>query len=132
MTLTSDDAWRMITASQDKARELGILISTAIVDAEGRLCAFARMDGAGWGSIEVAQAKAFTAALFRRDGTDVQQIPAATVASLSNIFGRGLIASASITPLLDGDQLIAGIGCSGASDDQDAECAHAARRAYQA
>ena len=45
MPLTSEAARRMISASQEKARELGVAVSTAIVDAEGRLFAFERMEG---------------------------------------------------------------------------------------
>jgi uncharacterized protein GlcG (DUF336 family) len=70
MALTGDAAQRMVLASHTKAHQLGVTISTAIVDADGRLIAFARMDGAHWISIEVSQAKAFTAALLRRDGDE--------------------------------------------------------------
>jgi uncharacterized protein GlcG (DUF336 family) len=38
MPLTSEAAQRMISTSQEKARELGIHISTAIVDAGSALC----------------------------------------------------------------------------------------------
>ena len=48
MPLTSEAVRRMISASQEKARELGVAVSTAIVDAEGRLFAFERMEGSRW------------------------------------------------------------------------------------
>jgi glc operon protein GlcG len=130
MPLTSEIAQRMISASHDKARELGVAVSTAILDAEGRLFAFGRMEGTHWLSIEVCQAKAFTGALLRRDGTDLQGMAPDTVAALAAIHGRGLMTMASVTTLREGDRLIAGIGCSGATDDQDGECARAARDAY--
>jgi uncharacterized protein GlcG (DUF336 family) len=130
MPLTAEIAQRMISASQVKARELGIEISTAIVDADGRLFAFARMNEASWLSVDVSQAKAFTGALLRRDGPDLQQMPPATLAALSAIQGRGLIALGSVTTVREGNRVIAGIGCSGGTDDQDGECAHAARDAY--
>jgi uncharacterized protein GlcG (DUF336 family) len=59
MSLTHEIAQRMIGASQAEARELGLGVSTAIVDADGRLFAFGRMDGTHWLSIDAAQAKAF-------------------------------------------------------------------------
>jgi uncharacterized protein GlcG (DUF336 family) len=130
MPLTAETAQRMIRASQDKARELGVAVSTAIVDAEGRLFAFARMDGAPWISVEVSQAKAFTAALLRRDGPDLQQMPPATVSALSGLHGRHLMPMGSVTTVPDGGQVVAGVGCSGATDEQDGQCAHAARDAY--
>ncbi|HLG66371.1 MAG TPA: heme-binding protein [Acidimicrobiales bacterium] len=130
MPLTSELAQVMIAASQDTARALGIAISTAIVDADGRLFAFARMDGAHWLSIDVSQAKAFTGALLRRDGPELQQVPAATIAALSTLQGRGLMPLGSVTTVREGDRLVASIGCSGGTDEQDAQCAHAARDAF--
>jgi uncharacterized protein GlcG (DUF336 family) len=130
MPLTAEAAQRMIRASQDRAREIGVAVSTAIVDADGRLFAFARMDGAPWISIEVSQAKAFTGALLRRDGPDLQQMQPATLSALSAGRGSGLMPMGSVTTLRENDVVIAAIGCSGATDDQDGECAHAARDAY--
>jgi uncharacterized protein GlcG (DUF336 family) len=121
----------MIQASQEKAREIGVAVSTAIVDADGRLYAFARMEGAHWISIEVSQAKAYTAALLRRDGPDIQQMAPAMFTALANLQSRGLMPAGSVTTLRENDVVIAGIGCSGATDEQDGECAHAARDAYQ-
>jgi len=132
MPLTQEAAQRMIRASQEKAREIGVAVSTAIVDAEGRLFAFQRMDGAPWISIEVSQAKAFTGALLRRDGPDIQQMAPGMFNALSAIQGRGLMPAGSVTTLREDGVVIAGIGCSGATDEQDGECAHAARDAYSA
>jgi glc operon protein GlcG len=136
MPLTHEIAGRMIRASQEKARALGVAISTAIVDAEGRLFAFGRMDGTHWLSIDVAQAKAFTGVLLRQDGTALRQVPDATIAALSVMQARAVLPMGSVTVLRDGsDQVIAGIGCSGigspgATDEQDGECARAARDAH--
>jgi glc operon protein GlcG len=130
MPLTAETAQRMIRASQDKARELGVAVSTAIVDADGRLFAFGRMDQAHWISVEVSQAKAFTGALLRRDGPDLRQMPPATVAALSGLHGRSLMPMGSVTVVRDGDHVVAGVGCSGATDEQDGQCARAARDAY--
>jgi uncharacterized protein GlcG (DUF336 family) len=130
MPLTAEIAQRMIQASQDKARELGVAVSTAIVDADGRLFAFGRMEQAHWISIEVSQAKAFTGALLRRDGQDLQDMPPAMLAALSGLHGRSLMPLGSVTTVHDGGRVIAGVGCSGATDEQDGQCAHAARDAY--
>ncbi len=130
MPLTNEAARRMISASQAKARELGVLVSTAIVDAEGRLFAFERMEGSRWISVEVSQAKAFTGALLGRDGPELAQMAPATLAGLAAMHHRALMPMGSVTTLREGTTLIAGIGCSGATDEQDGECAHAARDAY--
>lgn len=130
MPLTAEAAQRMILASQAKAREIGVAVCTAIVDDNGRLFAFGRMDGAPWLSIEVSQSKAFTGVLLRRDGPDLQQMQPNMLAALSAVQGRGLLPMGSVTTLRENDVVIAGIGCSGATDEQDGECAHAARDAY--
>ena len=130
MPLTTDAAQQMILASQEKARQLGVAVSTAIVDSDGRLYAFGRMDGAHWISIEVSQAKAYSAALLRRDGPDLQQMAPATLSALSMLQGRAVMPMGSVTVLREGDAVIGGIGCSGATDEQDGECAHAARDAF--
>lgn len=130
MPLTNEAVRRMISASQDKARELGVAVSTAIVDDEGRLFAFERMEGSRWISVEVAQAKAYTGALLGRDGPDLAQMAPGMLASLAAMHHHAVLPAGSVTTLHEGSKLVAGIGCSGATDEQDGECAHAARDAY--
>ncbi|WP_459712414.1 GlcG/HbpS family heme-binding protein [Paraburkholderia sp. 2C] len=136
MSLDHESAMRMIGASHRRAHELGMAVSTAIVDPDGRLLAFGRMDGTHWLSIDAAQAKAFTGALLRQEGPALQQIPPAMISALSLMQGRAVLPMGSVTVLRDeNNQLLAGIGCSGigsagATDDQDGECARAARDAY--
>lgn len=132
MPLTPDVAQQMVRASQEQARELGVAVSTAIVDAEGRLYAFGRMEGAHWISVEVSQAKAFTGALLRRDGPELHQMQPGVLSALSGLHGRPVMAMGSVTTLRENGAVIAGIGCSGATDEQDGACAHAARDAYEA
>ncbi len=136
MSLTHEIAQRMIGASHEKARELGMAVSTAIVDAEGRLFAFGRMDGKHWLSIDAAQAKAFTGAALGQDGAALQHVPAALISAVSLMQARAVLPMGSVTVLRDeNNRLIAGIGCSGigsagATDEQDGECARAARDAH--
>ena len=130
MPLTNEAVRRMISASQDKARELGVAVSTAIVDDEGRLFAFERMEGSRWISVEVAQAKAYTGALLGRDGPDLAQMAPGMLASLAAMHQHAVMPAGSVTTLREGNRLVAGIGCSGATDERDGECAHAARDAY--
>jgi glc operon protein GlcG len=133
MFLTHEIAQRMISASQEKARELGMAVSTAIVDADGRLFAFGRMDGTHWLSIDTAQAKAFTGAALRQDGAALQHVPAALISAVSLTQARAVLPMGSVTVLRDeNERVIAGIGCSGigsrgATDEQDGKCARAAR-----
>jgi glc operon protein GlcG len=102
MALTIEAARRMIMASQAKARELGVAVSTAIVDAEGRLFAFERMEGSRWISVEVSQAKAYTGALLGRDGPNLAQMTPASLAALSAMHHHALMPNGSVTTLREG------------------------------
>jgi uncharacterized protein GlcG (DUF336 family) len=130
MPLKAESAQKMINASHAKARELGIAVSTAIVASDGTLFAFGRMEGARLLSINVSQAKAYTGALLQRDGPELLKLPPTLVSNLSIVQGRGLMPMESVTTLRDADDVVAAIGCSGGTDEQDAQCAHAAREVY--
>ena len=63
-SISTEAARRLIAAAEAKAAELGKPFVTAIVDDEGVLKAFSRMDGAPLLSVQVAQDKAYTAVGF--------------------------------------------------------------------
>lgn len=63
-TLSLDDAERIIKAGLAKAQDIGSPSNIAVADAGGNLVAFARMDGAWLGSINIAINKAFTSRAF--------------------------------------------------------------------
>ncbi len=50
MSLTLDEANRILAGALAKARELNIKVSAAVCDAGGRLIALQRMDNAIWAS----------------------------------------------------------------------------------
>src|ERR1700733_9393482 len=58
MSISLNQANRVLRATVKKAEELNIKVSAAVVDAGGRLVAFQRMDGAIWGSAYGRQGKA--------------------------------------------------------------------------
>ena len=63
-SITIEAAQRMIAAAEAKAREMNIPMCIAVVDSDGTLKAFSRMDGAALLSVQIAQDKAFTAISF--------------------------------------------------------------------
>src|SRR3712207_5920840 len=63
--LTLELARRLIDAAEAEAREQGLALAFAVVDAGGHVVAVARMDDADWITPEVALGKAWTAAAFR-------------------------------------------------------------------
>ena len=132
MSLSYEKALELIAASHEHARGLGISVATAIVDVDGRLIAFGRMEGVHWVSIEVAQSKAYTGSLLRMEGSGLQAMDRSILAQLGIMHGKAVVPLASVTLLRDeARHVVASIGCSGGTDDEDGECARAARAAFK-
>jgi uncharacterized protein GlcG (DUF336 family) len=95
-------------------------LAIAVVDPNGDLVYFYKMDGTQIGSTQVSVGKARTSARFRRATQvffDQMQTPAgAYVPTLDPT----LIASPGGIPLVENGRLIGAIGCSGAMGSQDA------------
>jgi Uncharacterized protein, possibly involved in utilization of glycolate and propanediol len=62
--MTLERAKQVIDAAAKKAQDIGQPMNIAVADAGGNLVAFARMDGAWLGSIDIAMNKAFTSRAF--------------------------------------------------------------------
>jgi uncharacterized protein GlcG (DUF336 family) len=62
--ITLEDARRIVSAAEEKAREMGQPMDIAVLDGGRNLKSFARMDGAWLGSIEIAIDKAYTSTSF--------------------------------------------------------------------
>jgi uncharacterized protein GlcG (DUF336 family) len=63
-SITTEAAQRLIAAAEAKARDMGKPMSIAVVDGDGTLKAFHRMDGAPLLSVGISQDKAYTAISF--------------------------------------------------------------------
>src|ERR1700679_2236502 len=72
-SITLEDARRVIAAAEKKAAEIGQPMNIAVADEGGNLVAFARMDGAWLGSIDIAINKAFTSRAFDISTKDLSQ-----------------------------------------------------------
>lgn len=112
------------------ARELGIRINVAVCDAAGTLMAFRRMHGAFLHSIDIAIDKAYTAASFGFPTAQWASILAADEALRIGIVQRPrLVVFGGGLPIHHEGRCIGGIGVSGGSAEQDADCALAGLRA---
>jgi uncharacterized protein GlcG (DUF336 family) len=123
-----DEADAMIAAAVAAAGAIGIRISVAVVDRGGRLKRFARMDGAEVAGTTLAQHKAFSA-LANSCSTDELSRDARPGGSLYGIASSGAgeftIVGGGDVVAYDGD-ILAGVGVSGGTAEQDGECAQAA------
>ena len=130
--ITSQMAQTAIAAGLARAAELGVQANIAVLDAGAHLKAFMRMDGAVLGSIDIAQGKARTAALFGVTSEAVWDYckPGAPAPGLERSNG-GLMTFPGGVPLTSADgALIGAVGVSGGSPEQDADIARAAAAAF--
>jgi uncharacterized protein GlcG (DUF336 family) len=63
-TVTLSAGQAVLEAARTKATQIGVPMNIAVVNEGGNLVAFARMDDAWLGSIDIAQNKAYTARAF--------------------------------------------------------------------
>jgi glc operon protein GlcG len=124
--ISMDRAQGLVQAAVAEAKKRNWAMNVAVVDINGDLVAFARMDGAQLASIKISEHKARTAARYRRPTVAfenaVQKFGFNYILTLDDV-----IASRGGIPLVEGGKIIGAIGCSGGTGSQDeATCAAAA------
>lgn len=124
MALTLAEANRMVQGAVAKADELGVKLSIAVCDAGGSLLAFNRMEGASAVSATVAQGKAAASAGFGRASGGLQADSPVIQSIIAAMGGRMLAAQGAVPVNKDGE-LVGAIGGSGATAQQDEDCAQA-------
>ena len=128
MSISMKTAELVIKGAIEKAAQIGVPVNVAVLDQAGHLKAFARMDDALLGSIEIAIKKARSAALF---GLNTEALfeyckPGGPSFGLENTNG-GLIVFGGGIPLRNrSGNVIGAVGISGGSVQQDLTVAEAA------
>jgi uncharacterized protein GlcG (DUF336 family) len=122
-----DMAQKAITAASAEAKKHNWKMSITVVDPSGNLVAHMTMDGTQYASIEISQAKARTAALFRRQTSVFQNgvNTGGTPSTLSLLALTHGAASEGGFPIVIDGKLIGAIGASGGISTQDAATAKA-------
>lgn len=120
-------AERMITAGKQKADEIGIAAAIAVVDADGTLKAFGRMDGAALLPVRIAQQKAWTAISFGMSTKDWWDMVSNDPPLLHGIVHQeDVIVFPGGIPVTQAGEMIGGVGVSGGHYTKDHEIAVAA------
>jgi uncharacterized protein GlcG (DUF336 family) len=114
-----DRAKQVMAAAEAEAKKRNWKMNIAIVDTNGDLVHFSRMEGAQIASGTIAQGKARTAARFRRESRLFYNAYE-TGHSYVGTLDPTLVASPGGFPLVENGKLIGAIGCSGGTGDQDA------------
>lgn len=130
--VTYDAAAIVVARGLERATELGANIGISVVDANGYLVAFARMDGAPARVEEGASGKArFAASLGRSTGDFIE-----TRLKHDEVLWRAMSTSTDVFivpggfPLLHGGRPVGGVGVSGSKHEIDAQVAEAAASTY--
>jgi uncharacterized protein GlcG (DUF336 family) len=127
-TLTLALAEQFLEAAKAEAVKQGWAMSFAVVDATGRQVALIRMDGARWMTTRVAQAKAFTAATFRRPSAAVEELAEQRpdlFQSLTQLIDEPMLLAGGGLPIIVEGTLLGGVGASGGTEAEDIDCAQA-------
>src|SRR5436190_2681130 len=117
--VTLDTAKKLIAAVEAEAAKHRWKMNIAVVDTNGDLVHFSRMEGAQIASVGISQGKARTAARYRRE-TRVFYNAFETGHGYVATLDPTLVASPGGIPLIESGKLIGAIGCSGGTGDQDA------------
>ena len=133
MGITLQHAQAAVQAAHEKSLEMGVKMNIAVVDAGANLVAFARMDDAWLGSLDISIKKAKTARFF--------DMPTGAIGGLSQpggpLFGiehsnNGLISFPGGIPIKDASgKVIGAIGVSGSSVEDDHAVAEAGQKAIE-
>lgn len=127
MSITLAQAEKMISVAQAKSIEIDTKMNIAIVDAGANLIAFARMDGAWLGSLDISIKKAKTARFFDMNTGIIGELsqPGGALYNIEHSNG-GLITFPGGIPVKDASgNVIGAIGVSGSSVENDHTVAEA-------
>ena len=129
MPLTLHEAQTVIAGAHERAAELVAQVTVAVVDEGGHLQALGRMNGAPPLSAQVAEVKAASVALFRRDGAELRRMQESSPAFFAQLQGAvrvPVLVGAGAALILRGDTVLGALAVSGGmSPGQDDECAEA-------
>ncbi|WP_253406098.1 heme-binding protein [Pontibacter sp. HSC-36F09] len=131
MGMTLEQAQQAVQAAKEKAQELNLKMNIAVVDAGANLTAFARMDGAWLGSVDISIRKARTARFFDMPTGDLGKAsqPGGSLYNIEHSNG-GLITFPGGIPVTDGKgEVIGAIGVSGSTVENDQTVAGAGVKA---
>ena len=129
--ITLDQAHAALEAAAKKAQEINTKMDIAIVDAGGNLKAFARMDGAWLGSIDISIKKAKTARFFDMPTGEIGKLsqPGKPLYGIEHSNG-GLITFPGGVPIKNQQGTVIGaIGVSGSTVENDHTVADAGAQA---
>jgi uncharacterized protein GlcG (DUF336 family) len=114
-------AQAVVAAALKKAEQIATLMNVTVIDSGGNLKAFARMDGAWLGSIDISAKKARTARFFDMESGAIGNLsqPGGSLYNIE-VSNGGLITFPGGVPLKNASgEIIGAIGVSGSTVEND-------------
>ena len=110
--------------------EQGVPVAVSVIDVHGNVVLTHRMTGAPVFSLELSERKAYTSALVRMRTADLVPLvqPGADLYPLLAVSGGRYSAMGGGVPLTSDGQVVAGVGVSGGTTEQDIAIVEAAMR----
>lgn len=118
-----DMAKKVATAATAEAKKNGWRMAVAIVEPNGTLVYYEKMDDTQYASPDIAQDKARSAAMFRRPTKAFNDAMAKGAHYVTTL--RGMQGAEGGVPLVAGGKIVGAIGVSGGSGEQDGMTAKA-------
>ncbi len=129
--ITLEQARKVTAAADAEARKNSWPVAITIVDTAGQLVHFQRHDNTQTASINVAQDKAVSAAMYRRPTKVMQDAVAGGGAGVRFLNLRGASAVEGGLPVYVDGKIVGAIGVSGVTSDQDGQVAKAGADTYK-
>ena len=124
-------AKKAASAAAAEARKNGWFMAIAVTEPSGDLVYFEKMDNTQFGSINIALGKARTAAKFKRPSKVFQDL-LAKGDNFTYLLGlEGAMPVQGGLPIVVDGKIVGAIGISGATGDQDSQCAVAGLEALK-
>ncbi|MGH1505925.1 MAG: GlcG/HbpS family heme-binding protein [Acidimicrobiales bacterium] len=123
--LTAAAARRLVDAAVARADELGVAVVVHVADAGGAPLALHRMDGAPVFSVTVAAKKAWTAVAAGARTAELREAFMADPVLLHALAPKidEVMAVGGATPVVVDGRVAGAVGVSGATEEQDQDCA---------
>jgi len=123
--ISLETAKKAATAALAETRKNGWLMVAAVVDPNGTLVYYEKLDNTQLGSADVAIDKARSAALYKRPTKVLQDALAGGGVGLRVLALRGADPVEGGLPIIIGGKLVGAIGLSGDTSEHDGQCAAA-------
>jgi uncharacterized protein GlcG (DUF336 family) len=118
-----ETAKRLADLVEERALNMGVPITLSVVDVHGNLVLKHRMSGAPLISLEMSERKAYTAMCTEMATKDITPLaePGQRMFTITSVAGGRFVAFGGGAPLRLDRELLAGVGVSGGTTEEDIE-----------